>query len=256
MTQIKLHAWGRGKPLLLLHAFPLNAAMWEPQIKALENECLLLAPDVPGFGNSADAPGFESLDELARALHGVIAARGVERAAIAGCSMGGYLAFALLRVAPGLATALAFINTKASVDDDAGRAKRLDLAQRAEREGCAFLSNEWPPSALSPFTLAQRPAVVENVAQLIAQATARGVIDAQKAMAARPDSTPLLSRIDVPAIVIQGLDDRFVPSADARAMASSISGSAFVGVSDAGHLPNLENPSPVNVALLQLVKNL
>lgn len=255
MTQIKLHAAGAGTPLLLLHAFPLNAAMWEPQIAALERGCRLLAPDVPGFGGSAEAPGFDRLDELARILCDMLRTRGIHRAAVAGCSMGGYLAFALLRVAPSFATALALVNTKAGADDEAGRAKRIALAERVEREGCEFLVREWPPSALSPVTLEQRQGVVHKIGELIAQATPRGVIDAQKSMAIRPDSTPFLSQINVPTVVIHGLDDRIVPAADARVMASSISGSRFVGVPDAGHLPNLENPSLVNTALAEWMKN-
>lgn len=253
MTQIKLHTWGAGPPILMLHAFPLNAGMWSPQVQALSGRVTVLAPDLPGFGDSADAPSFESLDGLARTLYDMLRAQGVEQAAVAGCSMGGYLAFALLRVAPAFVTRLALINSKPGRDSEQARANRLALAERVERDGCAFLVEQWDRGALSPVTLASRPDVVEFVQKLIRKATPSGVAAAQRAMAERPDSTSLLGEIAVPTMVIHGLDDRIISENEARAMASIIRNAQFVGVPGAGHLPNLEQATLMNDALRNFV---
>lgn len=249
MTQIKLHTWGAGTPILLLHAFPLNAGMWEPRVQALSAVAKVIAPDLPGFGDSAEAPTFDSLDSLAGILYEMLRERGVEQMGVVGCSMGGYLAFALLRCAPTFVTRLALLNTKPTSDSEQARANRLAFAERVEREGCAFLVEEWYRGALSPVTLASRPAVVDRVQALIRQATPRGVAAAQRAMANRPDSSAQLPQIGIPTLVLHGLDDRIISEKEARAMADAIKGAQFVGIPDAAHLPNLERPEIVSETL-------
>jgi len=228
--------------------------MWDLQAAALAGQATVLTPDLPGFGASGGASPVEDLDALASMLYEEIRALGVRRAVVAGCSMGGYLAFGLLRVAPHFVRGLALIDTKASADTDAARANRLELIRRVEREGCAFLAREWPPGALSPTTTTQRPQVVRAVQDMVARATAAGVIAAQKAMAARPDSSALLPLVGVPAVVVHGLDDRIVSETESRAMAGAIAGADFVGVPNAGHIPGVEQPEQVNGALRELVR--
>jgi pimeloyl-ACP methyl ester carboxylesterase len=175
--------------------------------------------------------------------------RGIDHAIVAGCSMGGYLAFALLRVAPEFVHGLVLVNTKAASDTEVARAKRLAMAERVEREGAAFLADEWPEGALAPTTVADRPDVVARLRDMLAHATPQGVIAAQRAMADRPDSSPLLATISVPCTVVHGLDDPIIPASEAQAMAASINGATFVGVRAAGHVPSVEQPSLVSAAL-------
>jgi pimeloyl-ACP methyl ester carboxylesterase len=254
VTSIIVGRTGAGPALVLLHAFPLNAQMWDLQAAALGGQATVLTPDLPGFGASGGATPVEDLDALAAMLYEELRGRGVARAVVAGCSMGGYLAFGLLRVAPHFVRGLALIDTKASADTDAARASRLELVRRVEREGCSFLAHEWPPSALSPTTLAHRPQVVRAVQDMVARATPSGVIAAQKAMAARPDSTGLLAQVGVPTVVVHGLDDPIVSEAQSGAMAAAIAGAEFVGVPSAGHLPGIEQPEQLNGALRDLMR--
>ena len=242
--------------MLLLHAFPLDAGMWSAQLEALADRSALLAPDLPGFGRSGEVSAPPSLDALAQMIYEGSLERGVQQAVVVGCSMGGYLAFALVRVAPRFVRALALINTRAAADDEAGRAKRLALADRVEREGCGFLADEWPATALSSATVENRPDVVARVRQMVTQATPQGVIAAQRAMACRPDSSSLLQGISVPCTVVHGLDDPIIPAAEAQAMAASIKAATFTGIRAAGHLPSVEQPSLVNAALQELLERL
>lgn len=254
MTRIIFRTAGTGPPTLLLHAFPLNSGMWQPQLYGLPGTGTFLAPDLPGFGASATVPPVETLDSLARMIYEETKARGIHKARVAGCSIGGYIAFALLRVAPSFVTALALINTKASADTEQARENRLALAERARREGSRFLLDEWPQTALSPQSMKDRPEVVAAIRAMIGEATPEGVAGAQIAMAGRPDSTGLLNTIRVPTVVIHGLDDRFISEAEARAMAEAIPSASFVGVHSAGHIPGMEQPEPVNAALRQLLE--
>jgi pimeloyl-ACP methyl ester carboxylesterase len=253
MTDIIFHSAGAGQAVLLLHAFPLCAGAWAAQMSDLSAYAAAIAPDLPGFGASNNVPTIDDLDALATIVSGAARRRGIDGAVVVGNSMGGYLAFALLRVDPGFVRGLALVNTKATADTDQGRANRLALAQRVEREGSGFLVDEWPQGAVSAVTLRERPSVIRSIKEMVGQATASGVIAAQRAMAGRPDSTPLLSGIRMPTVVIHGLDDAIVSEAEARAMAGAIPGAAFVGIPDAGHVPNIEDPAPVNAALRALL---
>jgi 3-oxoadipate enol-lactonase len=254
MTDIIFRTAGAGPALLLLHAFPLNAAAWADQMSALDDAAAMHAPDLPGFGSSPDADLADDLDQLAKIVREAARRRGIEGAVVVGNSMGGYLAFGLLRVDPGFVRGLALINTKAAADTHQARANRAALARRVESEGTSFLPDEWPQGAVSPLTLRERSGVMRSIREMIGQATPRGVIAAQRAMAERPDSTPLLSAIRVPTVVIHGLDDKLISEAEARTMAGAIAGARFVGISGAGHVPNLENPAPVNEALRELLR--
>ncbi len=250
MTEITFRSGGSGPPCLLLHAFPLNAAMWSGQIETLRDAATFYAADLPGFGQSpSSVDSAPDLDNMAMLIYRQIQATGVKRAVVVGNSLGGYLAFSLLRLAPAFVRALALINTKASADDDEAKKRRFAVAQRVEREGCRFLIDDWPAGALSPVTMNTKADIVRDVQSMAAKATPKGVIWAQRAMAARPDSTPLLGAIDVPTIVIHGLDDTIVPPAQAQSMARAIPDATFVGVAQAAHLPSLEQPAAVNEAL-------
>ena len=252
MTGIALTVEGTGPAVLLLHAFPLHAGMWRSQSE-LTSKCTLLMPDLPGFGRSRAAAPITSLSELVRSVHNAALQRGVERAVVAGCSMGGYLAFALLRAQPQFVAGLALIDTRAAADSAAVRERRLQMIERVQREGAEFLQDEWPQSALSPATLQRKPEMVAAVRSMCASATAAGVCAAQQLMADRPDSIADLSSIRVPAVVIHGLDDPVVPVAEAQAMAAAIAGAQFIAVPQAGHLPNIEQPQLVTDALRSLV---
>jgi 3-oxoadipate enol-lactonase len=250
MTDIAVDIEGRGPALVCLHAFPLNARMWQPQTSS-NAIYSLVTPDLPGFGRSRDVPPIASLDVLAEAVLARLKRLGIERAAVAGCSLGGYLAFALLRIAPDFISSLALINTRAGADSAVGRERRYATIQRVSSDGIAFMRDEWPQGALSPVTLQERPAVLDTVRDLIAEATPAGVIALLQAMAERPDSSSQLEAIRVPTTVIHGVDDPIIPMTEAEAMARRISGATFIAVRRAGHLPNLEEPAVVTAALRQ-----
>ncbi|HYG69261.1 MAG TPA: alpha/beta fold hydrolase, partial [Anaeromyxobacteraceae bacterium] len=104
--------------LLLLHAFPLSSGMWSRQVASLGGRFRVLAPDFRGFGGSGPAPEVSTMDLFAEDVRALLEHLRVERAVVAGCSMGGYVAFALHRLAPGLFRGLVLCDTKAAADGD------------------------------------------------------------------------------------------------------------------------------------------
>ncbi|HEX9108330.1 MAG TPA: alpha/beta fold hydrolase, partial [Longimicrobiales bacterium] len=234
---------------LFLHGYPLSSAIWDAQLAAVPPGWRFLAPDLPGFGASpAPRPGI-TLDDYADEVVHLLDELGVRGAVVCGLSMGGYIAFRMRALHPDLMAGLVLMHTRAAPDSPDARQARYATAQRAQQEGVAPIAEAMLPRLLSEETRQRRPDVVERLRGITATATVAGVVAAQQAMAARPDSTPLLPRLDVPALVVAGEDDTLAPAAEMRGMAEAIPGAAFVLLPGAAHLSCMEVPAPVNAVL-------
>jgi pimeloyl-ACP methyl ester carboxylesterase len=241
------NAAGDGPPIILVHAFPLDGRMWRDQIRDLAGEYRVLAPDMPGFGKSPRPEGNPLLDDWARALLTLCKSNGIESAVIAGCSMGGYLAFALNRIDPTFAAGFCLVNTRAAADTQDARRTRYEMVERARHEGTAFLQETEPP--VSRATSSKKPEVVEFIRLMMADATPVGVMAAQRVMASRKDSRGQLESIRVPVTVVYGIDDPIIPRVEVESMVSAIANAQYVPIEDAGHLSPLEKPAEVTSAI-------
>ena len=216
--------------------------MWDGLRPALGEA--LVTPDLPGFGGAPPATE-PDLGEAAASVLATLDRLGIERAIVGGCSMGGYVAMALLRQAPSRVAGLVLVNTKASADTGAARAKRYATAGRAEAEGIGWLADDMRTSLLGTTTLATRPEAEAAVRTLIGEQSPAAVAWAQRAMAARPDSFDVLRAADVPALVVRGDEDTLIPGEEAAAMVEALPRASFAELPRAGHLAPLEVPDEV-----------
>ena len=245
---------GRGRSaVVLLHAFPLHAGMWSRQVEALAAHHRVIAPDYRGLGLSSPAPAASTMELLAGDVRALLAHLRVERAAVAGLSMGGYLALELWRQAPGLFRGLALCDTRAGADTAEGAAGREAFARGALEHGLGWVADQMVPKLLRP---SPDPAAVREVRQLVAAGTPAGVAAAQRGMARRPDSTPTLATVKVPTLVVVGEEDTLTPPAEAERLAAGIAGARLVRIPGAGHLPCLESPAAFTAALASFVDGL
>lgn len=233
-------------PIVFLHAFPLDASMWSDQAPTVADRTVL-APDFPGFGSRPAGPS--SLDEFADVVLADMDAAGVERAVVVGLSMGGYVAFRIHAKRPDRIAALFLADTRAGPDDEAGRKRRADQAERVRREGVAWLADAMIPGMLGERTRSERPEVVERVRSLVSGADPEGVARALLAMRDRPDSRPQLEQMDFPVVAAVGEEDTLTPPAEAQAIVDGVPHGKFVAIPGAGHLSNLEEPTRFNAAL-------
>ncbi len=126
----ELHYLDAGAPraardaVVLLHAFPLHSGMWSRQIAALGARHRVIAPDYRGLGKSGLPPEVLTMEVVAEDVRALLAHLRVERAAVVGLSMGGYVAFELYRRAPGLFRGLVLCDTKAAADGEEARGRR------------------------------------------------------------------------------------------------------------------------------------
>jgi 3-oxoadipate enol-lactonase len=244
---------GSGPALLFVHGYPLDHTMWAYQLEAFQGDYRVIAPDMRGHGQSAATAGAYAMDLLADDLRALLDTLNVERVALAGLSMGGYVAFAFWRRYPQRVRALILADTRASADTPAARQGRYATVERVRAEGTASVVDGMLPKLLAPATLENKPDILAHARRMMSGAAAEGVIGALLGMAERPDSTPTLATITAPALVVVGEHDAITPPTDADAMHTAIPGARLVVIPAAGHLAPLENPTAFNQALREFL---
>jgi 3-oxoadipate enol-lactonase len=239
--------------LVLLHAFPLNARMWEPQLALAAHDWRVLAPHLRGFDQGqTDAPA-STVDEYAGDVIDLLDALHVEDAVIGGLSMGGYTAFAIFRRAPRYVRGLILADTRSQADTPEGAAGRTRMLQLLTEKGPAAVVDEMIPKLLGATTRAERPEVADGVRALALSNPPEAIAGAIRALMTRPDSTPLLPTIHCPTLIVVGEEDSLTPPALSEEMHRAIAGSELVVVPGAGHLSSFEQPDVFNSALARLL---
>lgn len=239
---------GQGPPLVLLHGFPLNRAMWRPQVAALRDRFTIITPDFRGFGESDIPSGPLTMDDYAQDVLGLLDALGQTRVMLGGCSMGGYVAFRVLARAADRITAVLIADSRAEPDTEEGRQRRQAAIKRIEADGPSAFLEEFASLLVGPTTKAQRPGVIAAVRQIIGSPDHRSLIAALSAQATRPDSRPLLPSITAPTLVVVGEEDTLTPPASSEAMVGALPHARMITIPGAGHLANLEAPEAFNRA--------
>jgi 3-oxoadipate enol-lactonase len=240
---------GDGPAILFVHGYPLDRTIWAPQLEALDG-WRRIAPDLRGMGES-DAPDLGyGIATYAEDLIALLDALSVQRAVVAGLSMGGYVAFELLRRWRERVNGLVLINTRAEADTPDGRRGRDGAAYRAREHGARAIADDMLPDMLAPGSCEREPALPERVRRVMTRTPVAGIVGALCAMRDRPDSTGLLAELEgVPTLVIAGAEDKIIPLDKARALADRIPGAQFAVIPGAGHLPTLESPEATTRAL-------
>jgi len=241
--------------LLLLHAFPLAAEMWQPQLESVPAGWRFIAPDLRGFGSSSpgDPAAPPSVGDYEEDVVALLDHLALDSVVLGGLSMGGYGAFAVLRRAPHRVRGLVLADTRAEADGEVARASRDGMLETLAIGGAAAVFERMRPGLLGVTTRASRPAVVERVRQLALAQTDVGIRRGIQRLKTRPDSTALLSRLTCPAIVIVGEEDEITGVDDARRMHRQIAGADLAIISRAGHLSNLEHPEEFTAALARFL---
>ena len=247
---------GEGNPVVLLHAFPLNSRMWAPQAEALADLGRVITPDYPGFGRSPRPPAQPDVRYYAEQVGELLDKLRLDRVVLGGLSMGGYVAFACLRLFPERVRALLLANTRPDPDNEDAREARRETARRVAEEGVEVLPKLQMERLLAPGTLKSNEDVVEFVRGMILQSSPDGAVAALGAMRERPDSTDLLGEINVPTLAIGGAEDTLSTPEIMGSMADKIPDSRHVTLPETGHLSNLEDPEGFNTALREFLEEL
>jgi 3-oxoadipate enol-lactonase len=237
---------GTGPTVILVHGYPLDGGMWSGVARILSTEFRVVKPDLPGRPeNPLVAAG--TMESYADFL-GALVDASPRPVGLAGFSMGGYAALALLKKRPEAVAALALVDTRAGSDDAEGRGKR-DAAIAAIKESGPAAAADAMLSKLLSEEAGRRADVVERVRRTILRQSPDTLAADLAAMRDRDDQTGLLSSIRLPVLVIVGERDTLTPPESARAMAAAVPGGKYVEIAGAGHATPIERPKAVAAAL-------
>jgi 3-oxoadipate enol-lactonase len=252
LGDISLHVVdrGRGKPLLLVHGFPLDHTMWGKQIDDLAADYRVIAPDLRGFGQSDVTAGTVNMEQMADDLATLLDGLGVaEPVTLCGLSMGGYVGWQFaLRHRQRLAK-LIQCDTRAVADSSEAAAGRLKTAEKVLAEGAKVVADAMLGKLFAPITAQSRPAIVEATRQVMLRTSPEGIAAALRGMAERPDVSGRLAKFDLPTLVVCGEHDAIAPPDEMRGIAEKMPQAKFALIKDAGHMAPLEQPAAVNRAI-------
>ena len=238
--------------ILFIHGYPLSRKIWQPQMSELTDSARVLSLDLRGFGESDATPSSYSMEMLADDCIAFLDRLGIVNPVIfCGLSMGGYITFALYRKYPQRVQGLILVSTRTGADSPEAKGNRDKAISLAEKEGTPAIVRLMLPKMLAQSTYTNRPELVESVRSILQSASVPGITGALGGMRDRPDSTPFLTQITVPVLLIFGEQDQFVTRFEVESMRDAIRYAKLHTISNAGHLPNLEQPAIFN----QLVRN-
>ncbi|WP_374449724.1 alpha/beta fold hydrolase [Stella sp.] len=225
----------RRPPLVLLPGHMADEGLWAHPARHLGDLAEVTV---------ADLSRHDGLPAMAEA----VLAAAPSRFALAGFSMGGYLAFEILRRAPERVERLALLDTSARPDAPEQRERRHRFMAMGERGELDAVMRAYMPIFVHPDRLADAP-LVDGLMAMARRIGRDGFLNQQKAMLGRPDSRGDLAAIAVPTLVLCGRQDALTPLAVHEEMAAGIPGGRLVVVEDSGHMTPLERPQAVTAVL-------
>jgi len=237
---------GKGTPLVLLHGYPLDHHLWDDVVPLLEDTFDVIVPDLRGFGESTIADSSPTVEDYASDIAGLLDYLGIQKTAIVGHSMGGYVALAFARHYPDRLTGLGLVSSKVLADPPDRKEGRHKSAKDVSENGIDSVVATMTPK----FTADEKLQAFARSSMEQPQPAA--YIGALNAMAERPDSTPLLASLEVPMVVVHGTSDALIPVDRAREVKAALPQAHLVEIAGVGHMPMMEATEQTAAALKYL----
>ncbi|MBC7784544.1 MAG: alpha/beta hydrolase [Burkholderiales bacterium] len=252
-TRLSYREAGSGPVLLLIHGFPLDSRVWDDVMAITSQARRTIALDLRGFGKSAsahkEASQGSTMTQLAQDVADFIKALDIAPCAVAGLSMGGYVAQELAWLDRTLIKHLVLVDSRSEADTPEAMSRRNVMAKLAKDAGTQPIVDQMYPNMLAPT---HDPRVGDRLRAIMESQPAETLADACIAMRDRQDYTQLLSELDFPVSIIVGEHDAITPPALGRALHEKLKTGRIIEIAGAGHMSPLEKPQAVAEALLTL----
>jgi pimeloyl-ACP methyl ester carboxylesterase len=232
--QLAYDRQGEGPTLVLLHGFPLDHHLWDEVVPLLDDTFDVIVPDLRGFGESTIGDSQAGMDDYASDIAALLDQLEIQKAAIVGHSMGGYVALAFARLYPERVMGLGLVSSQVLADAPERKEGRYKSAADVEANGIGGVVEAMTPK----FTSDERLRAYARASMERQQPAA--YTSALKAMAERVDSTPLLSSFGFPVVVVHGDADSLIPIDRAREVKTALPQAHLVEIPGAGHMPMME----------------
>jgi 3-oxoadipate enol-lactonase len=258
MTNLAITSWHDAGPrdapaVVLLHAIATDSDLWAPQIPAWSQFARILAVDLPGHGASAPRPQIDSLDQYAHALAELLASAAIEDVSIVGLSFGGMIGQAFALDYPQRVRSLVLSNTSARTSAEMKetwtRRKQAAATQGMQAQVAATIERWFTPQFRE-----KSPLQVERVANMIRRTSYDGYAAAIEAIRGL-DLLDRLSSLEMPVLVVGGLQDAAVTPQTVEALAQRVPRAKTLLLDDAAHLANVEQPTAFTEAVGQFLRS-
>lgn len=240
-------------PVIFIHGFPFNKAMWVGQLQALKGKYRCIAYDVRGHGQSEVGAADFSMNLFADDLLAFLDALKIDNAVVCGLSMGGYIALHAIQKQPARFAGLILADTQCGADTPEGKDKRMKTIAFIKKNGLKVYAEESLKNLFAPVSFQSRKDVVKFIHQTILDTQAEVIRRTLQALADRTETCSYLPKIKTLVCVLVGKEDKVTPPAVAQKMADAINDSKLVIIDRAGHLTNLEQPEEFNKAVLDFL---
>lgn len=244
---------GSGLPLVLLHGFAEDGAIWDNQVAFLSAHCRLIIPDLPGSGRSSALCGATSMEELAAEIKELLDRLHLEKCILIGHSLGGYITLAFAAHYPERLHALGLFHSTAYPDSDEKKAMRRKAIEFIRKNGSAAFIRQSTPNLFAAHTRDQHPELISAAIDKYSGFSPDSLIAYYEAMIARPDQTAVLRQFDGPVLFIMGEDDAVIPLQQSLEQCYLPSVSHLHLVKNTGHEGMLEAPSECNRILYNFI---
>lgn len=242
------------KAIVFVHGFPYDHSMWDAQVKALEKDYFCVAYDIRGLGESYVGDGQYTMEAYVDDLFSVVSELKLDKPVLCGLSMGGYIALRAMERNQSLFGGLILCDSRSEADNNEGKLKRAATINQINTQGLDSFVEPFVKFCFAEETPAEQPHVFNTTLKNALRNSALGVKGATIALLSRTDTTPVLSEINIPTLVIVGSFDRLTPPTVMRDIAEKIKDSEFAIVPRAGHMSPIENPAAVNDLIIGFLK--
>lgn len=237
MTKLSFYEKGKGKSILLVHGFPMNAGIWEKFSAKLSSSFHVLTVDLPGFGSSPLPPGPLSIEEVGEIVLGNLLDRGIDEIVPIGHSLGGYVVLSMVKKKRELFPGFGLLHSTALADSDEKKESRNKVIEFIKKNGArAFTSNFIAPLFADP----NHPDV-PFVREMNMKTSEETLIAYTTAMRDRPDQTELLEQYNGNILFLAGDKDPGIPTESVRQQAAKARHSLLKIIPGQAHMSLIED---------------
>jgi len=239
---------GAGPAIVFLHGHPFSRAMWASQVEALSDAFRVVAPDLPGYGESGTVDQIMSMRRLADSVVELLDDLEVTRATVVGLSMGGLVAMELGLGYPERVAGLVLAATTAAPPSAEDADRRRRAAADIDAHGMLGHTAEMLPRLFGPAA-SRDPELTAPIVETMLRTNPLGAAAALRGRAKRPDYERLLAEVRPPALVIAGDRDAYSTKEVTDQLVAALPEPEVLILPGVGHFPNLEAPAAFDDAV-------
>jgi len=245
-----------GAPIIIfIHGFPFNKSMWNRQTEALKGDYRVISYDIRGFGDSDAGNSDFSIDLFVSDLLALMDTLKIDKAMLCGLSMGGYIALNAIENYPERFSAVILADTNCVADSPEAKEKRMNTIENIKKNGVENYADESIKKLFAPESFTTKAAEIAAAKAMILKTPAESLYNTLQALTERQETCSKLDEIQVPVLILVGIEDVITPPDAAHFMNKKIKLSKLYIIGHAAHLSNMENPKEFNEQLLKFLKS-